>query len=83
MKTLLSVRQGTRTDIVRDTPRAFGTGILGSPTQAAFNSLQNQTQLLHLPKRCASYKEASFPVSLGTVSYFRYLTIRVTAFILR
>ncbi|WP_281363581.1 hypothetical protein [Microcoleus asticus] len=41
MKTLLSVRQGTRTDNVSDIPRAFGTGILGSPTQIAFHSLQS------------------------------------------
>ncbi|HCV28964.1 MAG TPA: hypothetical protein DGO89_01185 [Microcoleaceae bacterium UBA9251] len=60
MKTLLSIRQGTRTDNVRDTPRAFATGILGSPTQLAFNSLQNQTQLLYLPKRFASCQK---PVS--------------------
>jgi hypothetical protein len=41
MKTLLSVRQGTRTDTVNGTPRAFDTGILGSPTQLALNSLQS------------------------------------------
>jgi len=40
MKTLLSVRQGTRTDTVRDTPRAFEPGILGSPTQLALNSFE-------------------------------------------